>query len=64
LEGDRDTTSFHRSASKHKKRNTIRKLINNDNEEFNDEKELERQTTSYFQDLYNSPIIFITPKTT
>ena len=48
-------TFFHRSVLKYKKRNTIRKLVNNDNVELTDEQEIGRWSTRYFQDIYKPP---------
>ena len=59
--GDMNTNFFHRLASKHKKINSIRKLIDNNIIEIIDEKEIGRQTTSYFKETYNPLQLQIDP---
>ena len=51
-EGDRNTTSFHRSASKHKKRNTITFLYDSNNNTLTDQEEIGRLVVTYFTEAY------------
>ncbi|XP_059077176.1 uncharacterized protein LOC131876285 [Cryptomeria japonica] len=53
-EGDRDTSFFHRYASKHKRRNTIHSIFNNRNEELVGNSEIGQWDSLYFDNAYTN----------
>ena len=52
IEGDRNTTFFHRSASNHKRRNIIRRLEGEGGRVYKDQEEMGRHAVEYYSKAY------------